>query len=265
MRLAHSRVVRVHRRDVGVPGGEVAAATWVQWDLDVGPPIDLARPRGAMGAAAVVGGGVVHHQLNALGCVVGVAGVVVGPEAFGASDRFGPGLDHAQAGAEILDHGVGGATLSQALSHGCGRGLGEALTVLAEVALGLAGGGDRGLEGDGNVDARAEFDLTGELVSHGQAVAAGCSNQVTQDAVVGIHLVGVERRHQLAELLKQGQVALSWIAVARPHVDPSAAHQAVEAGVEDAVQHGDGAGLGGLEEAVVALYDIHRDLTSRYD
>lgn len=124
----------------------------------------------------------------------------------------------------------------------------------AEVAAGLLDGGDGGVEGQGGVEAVAlGGHLPGELVGGVGAVAHRGLHEGAEDAVVGVDAVGAVGGDKLAELLEEGEVALGGVGVAGAEVDAGAADQAVEARVQDAVQHGDGAVLEGAEPGVVLL------------
>lgn len=253
MRFTHSCVVWVYSVYFTTPRREMAAAAGVEWDCNGTPQVDMARSRGADRARAVVTRGVVHHLIDALCCVVFVTGFAVSAQGLGPDNHVSTRFDNIQALSHVLHHGVGRTSFSQALGHSGGGGLGELLAVATEVALGLSGGGDRGLQGDGDVDAGPGLDQTGQLVSDGDAIAAGGADQVAEDAVIAVDGIGVEGGDEHPEFLQQGQVALGRVRVAGAHVDPRAADQSVEARVEDSVQQSDGAVLGGAEEVVVAF------------
>ena len=78
--------------------------------------------------------------------------------------------------------------------------------------------------------------MLGEVGRDLDPAGAGFPDEVAQQRVVGVNAVGAEGWHKIPELLQESEVALGGIDVTRAHVDPSAAHQTVEALVEDAAQ-----------------------------
>lgn len=117
----------------------------------------------------------------------------------------------------------------------------------------MSGSGNGRFEGDRYVHAGAGLHLASELISDGDAVALCLCDEALKEAVVSIQSCRVEDGHELAELLEKSQGSLGRVGFADANVDTSSTHKAIEAGVEDAMQEGDGIVFQLPQDFVVAL------------